>query len=136
MEQVNEGPNVARLSDSELVLEDPAQDVRGRNVYDSSGEEIGTVEDLYVDEAERRVRFLEVGAGGFLGLGEKHFLIPVEAVGEVSDEGVTVSQTREKIVGSPAYDPNVVPESQAQRDIYDYYGLPRLPGATFPGPTA
>ena len=136
MEQVNEGPNVARLSDSELVLEDPAQDVRGRNVYDSSGEEIGTVEDLYVDEAERRVRFLEVGAGGFLGLGEKHFLLPVEAVAEVSDEGVTVSQTREKIVGSPAYDPNVVPESQAQRAIYDYYGLPHLPGATFPGPTA
>ena len=40
MEQVNEGPNVARLSDSKLVVEDPAQDVRGRNVYDSSGEEI------------------------------------------------------------------------------------------------
>jgi hypothetical protein len=40
------------------------------------------------------VRFLDVGAEGFLGLGKKHFLIPVEAVSGVSEEGVTLDQIK------------------------------------------
>jgi hypothetical protein len=32
------------------------------------------------------VRFLHVGAEGFLGIGEKHFLIPVEAMSGISHE--------------------------------------------------
>jgi hypothetical protein len=42
-----------------------------------------SVEDLYIDRQEREVRFLEVGAGGFLGIGEGRFLVPVEAVTKV-----------------------------------------------------
>jgi hypothetical protein len=41
------------------------------------------------------MRFLDVGAGGFLGLGEKHFLIPVEAVTGVGEDGVTINRNRE-----------------------------------------
>jgi hypothetical protein len=61
--------SLVKLSDSEFVLEDRTQDVRGLDVYDSNGDEIGSVEDLYADEEERKVRFLKVAAGGFLGLG-------------------------------------------------------------------
>ena len=84
------GPVLVRLSDSGLVLEDLAQDVRGLDVYDEDGDQIGTVEDIYADAQERKVRFLDVGAGGFLGLGERRFLIPVEAVSEVREDGVVV----------------------------------------------
>jgi hypothetical protein len=72
------------------------------------------------------VRFLDVGAEGFLGLGEKHFLIPIEAV---SEEGVTVDQSREKVAGSPAYAPGIVPPSETRLDMYNYYGYPRPPRA-------
>ncbi|MDQ3926208.1 MAG: PRC-barrel domain-containing protein [Actinomycetota bacterium] len=48
---------------------------------DVNGEQIGSVEDLYLDAREeglvRAVRFLDVSAGGFLGMGKKHFLVPV-----------------------------------------------------------
>jgi sporulation protein YlmC with PRC-barrel domain len=50
------------LSDSEFILENRTQDIRGLDVYDKDGEEIGTVEDLYADTEERKVRCLEVGA--------------------------------------------------------------------------
>ena len=33
------------------------------------------------------MRSSDVGAGGILGLGEKHLLIPVEAVKEVNEDG-------------------------------------------------
>lgn len=61
------GFGLVRLSDTEFILEDQTQDIRGLNVYDTGGEAIGTVEHLYVDEEEREVRFLAVGAGGFWG---------------------------------------------------------------------
>ena len=82
-----EGHEPIKLSDSdEFRLEDQAQDIRGLDLYDREGAQIGSVKDLYVDERERKVRFLDVGAEGFLGIGEKHFLIPVESVSGISHE--------------------------------------------------
>ena len=124
------GPVLVRLSDSGLVLEDLAQDVRGLDVYDEDGDRIGKVEDLYADTEERKVRFLDVSAGGFLGLGEKRFLIPVEAVSEVRQDGgvVVVDQKRRKVAGSPLFDADVVmPQPPYQHELYKYYGyLPPL----------
>ena len=122
-------PVLARLSDSGLVLEDLAQDVRGLDVYDNDGDQIGKVEDLYADTEERKVRFLDVSAGGFLGLGEKRFLIPVEAVSEVREDGgvVVVDQKRRKVAESPLFDADVVPQPPYQDELYKYYGyLPPL----------
>lgn len=114
---------LVRLSDSDWRLQAPEQDIRGLDVYDDEGNEIGSVEDLYVDTEERKVRFLDVGAGGFLGIGEKHFMLPVEAVADVGEDGVFIEQGREKVVGSPPFDTDVVPPTtDYQRDLYEYYG--------------
>ncbi len=112
-----------KLSDSDFRLEDPEQDIRGLDVYDRDGNEIGSVEDLYVDMEERKVRFLDLGAGGFLGIGEKRFMIPVEAVTGVGDDRLTIEQGTEQVAGSPPFDTDVVPPTTAyQRELYDYYG--------------
>jgi sporulation protein YlmC with PRC-barrel domain len=119
------GPDLVRLSDSGLALEDLAQDVRGLDVYDEDGDQIGTVKDLYADTEERKVRFLDVGAGGFMGLGEKHFLVPVEAVREVREDGVVVvDQKRQRVAESPLFDADVVPQPAYQDELYEYYGYP------------
>ncbi len=125
--------SLVKLSDSEFVLEEREHDIRGLEAFDKDGEKIGSVKDLYVDEQERKVRFLDVGAGGLLGMGEKHFLIPVEAVRAVYDDGVTVDQSRERIASSPPFNTDVVPQPPYQRDIYDYYGYGRAGGRADPG---
>jgi sporulation protein YlmC with PRC-barrel domain len=98
-----------KLSDSDFVLANPEQDIRGKDVYDVDGEQLGSVDDLYIDRQERRVRFLKVGAGGFLGIGERHFLIPVESVTEVGEARVTIEPGREQVEGSPPFDTAVAP---------------------------
>ena len=121
------GPVLVRLSDSGLALEDLAQDVRGLDVYDEDGDQIGTVEDLYADAEEGKVRFLEVSAGGLLGLGEKRFLVPVEAVSEVlREDRVVVAQKRQRVADSPLFDADVVPQPAYQDELYKYYGYPPL----------
>ena len=119
-------PNLIRLSDSEdLRLREPLQNIRGLDVYDSNGEQIGSVEDLYVDQEAQFPRFLDVGAGGFLGIGKKHFLVPFEEVGRhVSEEERVIvrRQNRDKVLGSPDFDPDEMPEVDLQRAVYAYYG--------------
>ncbi len=110
-------PKLVKLSDSGLRLQDQASDVRGLDVFTRDGEQVGSVEDFYVDTVEREVRFLEVGAGGFMSLGEKRFLIPVEAVVNIYEDGMTVNQGRDKVSQSPLLGMKVVPQAAYERDV-------------------
>ena len=91
MAQLETTATLVRLSDTELTVADPAADIRDRLVVDRYGEEIGEVDDLLIDDRDKRVRFLEVASGGLLGIGETKFLIPVEAITTISDETVYVN---------------------------------------------
>src|SRR5215203_4217518 len=103
-------PGFVRLGDSDFVSANPEDDVRGKDVYDAQGQRIGSVEDLYIERKEREVRFLEVGAGGFLGIGDKRFLVPVEAVTQVTEDRVTIEHERtQKVEGSAPFDTKVAP---------------------------
>ena len=108
--QTRAGIGLIRLGDSDFVSANPEDDLRGKDVYDAEGQRIGSVGDLYIDRQEREVRFLELGAGGFLRMGEKHFLVPVEAVVEVADDRVTIEPGRtEKVDGLAPFDTKVAP---------------------------
>jgi sporulation protein YlmC with PRC-barrel domain len=126
-----------KLSDTDLALADVDQDIRGRKVVDRNGEDIGHVSNLFIDTGERKVRMLEVRAGGFLGLGDRHFLLPVDAITSVGKDDVHVDQTREHILNSPVYDPSLIelPDHEYWEPFYGYYGLPPYWGNayTYPG---
>jgi sporulation protein YlmC with PRC-barrel domain len=127
---------LARLSDTDLILAEDHQDIRGCKVVDRHGSAIGHVDDLFIDETEKKVRMLQIRAGGFLGLGERHFLLPVDAVTSVTDSVVHVSVTLEGVVGSPGYDPRleVAPSPITWGPYYGYYGLAPFwnPGYLYP----
>ncbi len=71
MERGQQRSNLTKLSDSDLPLEEPWQDMRGLDVYDIQDEQIGSVVDLYLDREVRLASYLVVSAGGFLGIGKK-----------------------------------------------------------------
>ena len=116
---------LVKLDDTDLVLSDPNDDVRGRKVLDSFGDDIGHVTNLFIDNAERKVRFLQVGAGGFLGLGERQFLIPIEDVARITETTVHVNHSRDHVVKSPAFDPSLTTwrDSKYWNLYYGHYGV-------------
>jgi sporulation protein YlmC with PRC-barrel domain len=128
---------LTRLGDSELTVANEAEDVRGRKVIDKNGDETGSVDSLLIDEPERKVRFLEVGSGGFLGIGKKQVLVPVDAVTRIADERVYIDRDREQVAASPVYDPELTPEHDQSyyEGVYVHYGY--LPywgaGYRYPG---
>jgi hypothetical protein len=116
-------PQLVRLRDTDQTVSSSDEDIRGRMAKDKDGHDLGTIEGLLVDEAERRVRFMEVGSGGFLGLGESKSLIPVEAITHIEPDAVYIGHTREHVAGAPSYDPDLVKNSLDYFfNLYPYYG--------------
>jgi sporulation protein YlmC with PRC-barrel domain len=114
--------DLVRLADTDLVLATPADDVRGKPVLDLDGADVGEVDDLVVDEDERRVRLLQVGSGGFLGIGKRKVLIPVDAVTAV-DHAVHIDTDRGHVANGPVYDPDLVLGKNIVTELYDHYGM-------------
>ena len=110
-----------RLSDSDLTVANPDEDIRGRTVVDRNGDEIGKVDDLMIDDREKRVRFMRVGTGGFLGLGETMLMIPIDAITRITEDAVRINQTREHAAGAPPYDPALVNDA-FWGNTYNHWG--------------
>lgn len=128
-------PALKKLSDTHQTVASPEEDVRGRKVSNVAGEDLGTVDDLLIDEEEGKVRFLLVGHGGFLGLGEKSTFIPVDAVTRVTEDRVYIDQSPEHVVRAPAYDPELADQTSYYDEIYSHYGFGPFwgPGYVYPG---
>jgi sporulation protein YlmC with PRC-barrel domain len=137
--------NLLSVNDEALSLNDSAEDVRNYTVVDRDGEDIGQVDDLLVDDGEHKVRFLRIKEGGFLGIGAKYFLIPVDAIARIEGENVHVGQQRSHVGAGPSYDPAITADeawrSEAHRDggyydgLYGHYGYTPfwVPGYAYPG---
>jgi len=133
------------LNDEKLSVTDASEDVRDHKVLDRDGEEIGTVDDLLVDDSERKVRFLRIKEGGFLGIGVRRFLIPVDAITRIQSDEVHVDQEGAHIGSGPDYDPKIASD-EAWRGraygeggyydgLYGHYGRTPFwgPGYVYPG---
>lgn len=110
------------LSGSGRTIAGEEEDIREWTVRDAGGEELGTVDDLLIDEGEEKVRFLRVCHGGVLGIGAETFLLPIDAVTRLDDGVVHVAPDRSSVAGAPAYDPGLTEDSYYE-DLYGYYGV-------------
>ncbi len=116
-------PTLENLHDIGRTVSSADEDIRGRMVKDKNGHNVGTIDGLLVDAAARKVRFMEVASGGFLGLGETKSLIPVEAITRITEHDVFIGHTREHVAGAPPYDPELVKEDAGYFfGLYPYYG--------------
>ena len=101
----------------------PQRELRRQNIRDSEGRFLGEVANLYVDEDTRELRFVDVVTGGFLGLGRKHHLIPVEAIATKTIGAFMLGVDQETVKRAPTFpDPLAGPDDEYQRAIYEHYG--------------
>src|SRR3712207_2524104 len=92
----------------------PHHEIRQKTVIDSEDRIVGTVANLYVDEHTRQLRVVDVlTTSGLLGLGRKHHLLPVEAIGEEDPGSITLGVDQEKEQSAPPLpNPHVVPDEE------------------------
>jgi hypothetical protein len=123
-----EVPTLVRLTGSGLAVADPQEDIRGRTAYDREGRSLGRVDDLYVDEQERKVRLLELGAGA------DRSLVPVDAVAALDDSDVHLDALAEKLAEAPPYEPAPKLGNPTIGSVYGHYGYAPYWGADYRKP--
>jgi sporulation protein YlmC with PRC-barrel domain len=106
-----------------------AKKVLGTSVKDTSGNKIGSIEDVILDKMSNNIMFAVVGFGGFLGMAEKYHPIPWSALDyDENENAYVVSYTKEQLKAAPAgsIDELTRGDGMAIRDkTYDYYKAPR-----------
>jgi sporulation protein YlmC with PRC-barrel domain len=75
----------------------------GRNIKNAAGDTVGEIESVLVDQAGN-VKYVVVGVGGFLGIGEKHVALSWDSL-NISDNGekVVADVTKDSLKGLPDY---------------------------------
>lgn len=80
-----------------------AKKVIGTSVKDTSGEKLGSVEDLVLDKQSNTILFAVVGFGGVLGVGEKFHPLPWAVLNYDGDEDAyVVPFTKDELKAAPA----------------------------------
>src|SRR5687768_8024293 len=92
--------------------------MRGAPVYDSAGEKIGDVEEIFWDEQTRRPEWIGIGTGFF---GTKRVLVPVSGA-EQSDDGLRVPFAKDQVKDSPDNDSDEISQ-ETERDLASHYGV-------------
>jgi uncharacterized protein (TIGR02271 family) len=90
----------------------------GAPVYDSDGEKIGTVEEIFYDADSNRPEWIGIGTGFF---GTKRVLVPLESA-EVADDGVRVPYPKDQVKDSPDIDSDEI-SAEKEQELYAYYRL-------------
>ena len=75
----------------------------GKSVYNDANAKIGTVEDLIV-APDKKVSYLIVGVGGFIGMGRHDVAIPATQIVEQGGKLVLAGGTKEALKAMPKFD--------------------------------
>ena len=107
--------------------------VVGMKVQDTEGKRLGDIKDLVIDPADGSIGYAVLDFGGFLGIGEKYFAVPWEALQWTPDyKAIVLDVSKKDLKQAPGFDKNQWPDLGSEEQaliIYEYYGMP-LPGDT------
>jgi hypothetical protein len=88
-----------------------ADRVAGTNVYGADRKKIGAIDKIMLEKPSGRVSFAVMSFGGFLGIGEKLYPLPWDALHYDRElDGYVVSLTKDALEDAPSYEPAREPD--------------------------
>jgi sporulation protein YlmC with PRC-barrel domain len=102
-----------------------ASTIKGDKVISSTGEDLGKIEELMIDIQNGRVAYAALSFGGFLGLGDKLFAIPWQALTlRVHEHAFLLGIPKETLEKAEGFDKDNWPLTTHKElsNTYTYYG--------------
>ena len=98
----------------------------GADVENLQGEKLGDIKDVVLDPETGRITYAVLSFGGFMGMGEKLFAIPFEALKlDATREHFTLDVDKDKLKNAPGFDKNNPPKASDRTwgaEVYKFYG--------------
>lgn len=98
----------------------------GDDVVNYNGENLGEVKEIMLDTNTGEVAYVVVSFGGFLGMGDKLFAVPMTAFEtDTANKQFKLDKSKEELKQAPGFDKNNWPETNSEywignliRDFY------------------
>jgi sporulation protein YlmC with PRC-barrel domain len=104
-----------------------ASTINGDAVHNPQGEDLGHIKDLMIDVATGRVAYAVLSFGGFLGLGDKLFAVPFQALElDARNECFKLDIDKERLKHAHGFDKDNWPDMADQRwqtEVHGVYGV-------------
>ncbi|WP_425256911.1 PRC-barrel domain-containing protein [Rubrivivax sp. RP6-9] len=98
----------------------------GNDVVNKGGDDLGDIKELMLDMRSGRVSYAVLSFGGFMGVGEKLFAVPWQALKlDTVNKCFTLDVTRERLESAPGFDKDHWPDmadATWEKGIHDWYG--------------
>lgn len=103
----------------------------GDPVVNRNGESLGKIEDLMIEPERSRVSYAVLSFGGFLGMGNKLFAVPLQAMRLSREEKRFVLDVdKERLKNAPGFDKETWPDfadPAYNTKLHTYYGINYTP---------
>ena len=105
-----------------------ATSIIGNKVVNPAGEQLGNIKELMIDLEDAQVAYAVLSFGGLLGLGDKLFAIPLDALTfDTQEHTIILDVDKEVLKNAPGFDKDHWPDDAQYEagwllDIYEYYG--------------
>jgi sporulation protein YlmC with PRC-barrel domain len=125
-----ENDNLRGVNDSGKYANTPvryltATTIIGDKVYNGQEESMGNIKDMMLNLDEGKIEYVVIEFGGFLGIGEKYFAVPFQALTiDTARHAFILNQRREVLENAPGFDKDHWPETNSHDmdDVYRYWG--------------
>ncbi len=105
-----------------------ADKVDGTNVYNKTGEKLGSIHNVMIDKFSGKVAYAEMSFGGFLGIGDRYHPLPWSMLDyDQKKSGYVVDLSKKSLEGAPTYSAEDFVNWEDEtwgRQVHDYYKVP------------
>jgi uncharacterized protein (TIGR02271 family) len=108
-----------------MIGTDTISRVIGQDVYDESGDKIGSASEVYLDDETGQPEWLTVRTGLF---GTKESFVPIRDA-DLTNDGVRVPVSKTQVKDAPKIDTDGHLSPEEEQELYRYYGLGSGTGA-------
>ncbi|UQU65759.1 PRC and DUF2382 domain-containing protein [Couchioplanes caeruleus] len=115
-----------------MITQNDLSRLDGTDVYDTDGDKIGSVGQVYLDNTTGEPEWVSVKTGLF---GTKETFVPLERAG-FSEDRVVVAYDKARVKDAPRVDPDGELSPAEERELYTYYGLSAGNGGEYREDTA
>jgi uncharacterized protein (TIGR02271 family) len=102
-----------------MIGTDTISRVIGQDVYDESGDKIGSASEVYLDDETGQPEWVTVRTGLF---GTKESFVPIRNA-DLTDNGVRVPVSKDRVKDAPKIDTDGHLSPQEEEELYRYYGM-------------
>jgi sporulation protein YlmC with PRC-barrel domain len=87
----------------------------GDNIFNPAGETLGKIKDIMIDISECKIEYVVIEFGGFLGMNQKYFAVPMQAltIAKEHKNAFILNETKESLKRYPGFDKDHWPNTNA-----------------------